>query len=90
MYLYSLSLSLSLLFSSFLNNVAHEEGAVLSLRFPIKFNGRTVFKNNMGGGVVVLQSRMDVSGWVWFEGNTADQGGALMLREESVVSYVHS
>ncbi len=66
--------------------MAHEEGAVMSLRFPIKFDGRTVFKNNIGGGVAILQSRMDVGGWVWFEGNRAEQGGALVLRDQSVVS----
>ncbi len=69
-----------------MNNKANEQGAVLSLRFPVKFTGKTVFKFNNGGGVVILQTRMDVGGWVWFEGNRAEEGGALMLREQSVVS----
>lgn len=58
----------------------------MSLRFPFKFDGTTVIKNNMGGGVAVLQSRMDVGGSIRFEGNTANLGGALMLRDQSVVS----
>ena len=72
--------------SSFLQNSANEEGAVRSLRFPIAFYGNTIFKDNLGGGVAVLQSRMDISGTVWFEGNSALDGGAVALRDQSVVS----
>lgn len=73
-------------FSSFLSNLASEnQSAIWSFRYPISFRGTNIIKNNTGSGIALLQSIMEAKGSIWFEGNIAVEGGAIALRDQSVV-----
>ena len=75
-------------FSTFTQNNAADAGAVLAYRFPMRFNGTNLFMENTGGGVALLQARMDITGSIWFENNTALKGGAIKMQEQSVVGCI--
>ena len=72
----------------FFGNKATRQGAVLSFRFPISLSGTNVFKSNEGGGISLMQSRVDVGGTVLFLENTAVAGGALALEDQCLVIVI--
>ena len=94
----SLSLSLSLSVSHFENNTSEElstngssdTSAVASFRFPTIFEGTNIFINNTGGGIMLLNTRMQASGVMLFEGNSAVFGGGIMMDDRCLVSVYHS
>lgn len=74
--------------SNFIGNKAEKQGAVLSFRYPISLSGINVFKRNEGGGVSLMQSRVDVSGTAYFIENSALSGGGLALEDQCLV-YIY-
>ena len=61
---------------------------MLSFRFPISLSGTNVFESNEGGGISLMQSRVDVGGTVLFLENTAVAGGALALEDQCLVIVI--
>lgn len=54
-------------------------------RFQVELVGNVTFSDNNGGAVVLFQTRMNITGNVVFEGNSATMGGAVTLQDESFV-----
>ena len=52
------------------------------------FNGTNLFTNNIGGGVVVSESRVNVKGNLSFKGNVAVNGGGLAMFGRCLVSVL--
>lgn len=71
--------------SVFSGNNASRQGAILSFRFPILLNGTNEFRRNEGGGISLVQSRVDVGGTVLFIENSAVTGGGLALEDQCLV-----
>lgn len=62
-------------------------GAVSVLRFPLTFSGRNVFRDNIGGGLVVNHARINIRGHIEFYNHSgAVFGGALRLGELTLVN----
>lgn len=59
--------------------------ALLSLRYPIVLQGTNIFEDNEGGAITLTQSYMRTSGSIRFEGNTAENGGAITMLDQSTV-----
>ena len=57
----------------------------MSFRFPISLSGTNVFKRNTGGGISLMQSRVDVGGAVHFIKNSAVVGGGMALEDQCLV-----
>ena len=72
-------------YSTFTANKAQRQGAILSFRFPISLAGTNVFERNEGGGISLMQSRVDVGGTVHFIENSATNGGGLGLEDQCLV-----
>ena len=74
-------------FSNFIGNKdkSLRRSAIMSFRFPISLSGTNVFESNEGGGISLMQSRVDVGGTVLFLNNTAVAGGGLVLEDDSLV-----
>lgn len=77
-----------MLFSRFIDNEA-DAGALLSLRHPINLRDSNVFQGNMGGAVTLFQTRMHASGQIQFENNTASNGGAIQILDQSIVCQAY-
>ena len=79
-----------ILFSRFVDNKVGTDGtgALLTLRHPITLKGSNIFQGNMGGALSLFQARMDVSGQVLFENNTALNGGGMLMFDQSIVCQV--
>lgn len=71
--------------STFAGNRAITQSTVLAFRFPVTFEGRTVFTDNVGGCISLLQSLMDSIGVVLFHNNTANEGGAITIESQGMV-----
>ncbi len=57
----------------------------MSFRFPISLGGSNVFKRNEGGGISLMQSRVDVGGVVHLIDNSAVVGGGMALEDQCLV-----
>lgn len=66
-------------------NKGGTRSALLSLRHPVTMNGDIVFMSNMGGAITLLQTQLDISGQILFEGNVAKNGGGITLLDHSIV-----
>lgn len=44
-----------------------------------------LFKENEGGAITLMQSELRIVGSAWFEGNSAYDGGALKMLDQSIV-----
>jgi hypothetical protein len=75
-----------MIISTFFGNKAEREGAVMSFRFPISLSGTNVFRRNEGGGISLMQSRVDVDGAVHFIENSAVVGGGMALEDQCLVT----
>ena len=62
-----------------------QQSAVVSFRFPISLSGTNVFRKNEGGGISLMQSRVDVGGTVHFIENSAVVGGGMALEDQCLV-----
>ena len=87
-----LFLSLLFSFSLFQNNTslqsAQDTSAVAAFRFPTTFSGNNTFISNRGGGITLLNTRMQASGTLLFEKNVAVFGGGVAMDDRCLVSYV--
>ena len=70
--------------STFFGN-KKEQSAIVSFRFPISLSGTNVFRRNEGGGISLMQSRVDLSGTVHFIENSAVVGGGMALEDQCLV-----
>ena len=64
------------------------QSALLGFRFPLTLKGSTMFSDNQGGALSLLQTRIDAMGDILFEGNRATEGAAIVMEEQSLVSIV--
>ena len=66
-------------------------GAVVGIRFPVRFNGVNVFQSNFGGGINMNHARVTVQGHMKFCNHSQSGfGGAVRLGELTLVrvSYI--
>ena len=71
------------------NEFHHDPGGALSsFRYPIKFSGHTKFCHNIGGGLSVLNTKIDVekNAQVLFQENKGIFGGGIQMEERCRVS----
>ena len=63
-------------------------GALSSFRYPIKLSGHTKFLRNIGGGLSVINTEIDVeqNAQVLFQENAAIFGGGIQMEERCRVS----
>ena len=98
-----LSLSFSSLCSTFINNTVTQsealpdllntndlvvEAAVSSFRFPLRFSGRNVFDGNLGGGVSLVNTvvNIDSDSELVFMNNNATFGAGIQMEDRCLVS----
>ena len=56
---------------------------------PIELKGNTKFFNNIGGGITIVERRIDIHDTIEFENNCSPyDGGGISLEDESFVSDV--
>ena len=67
-----------------------QQSAIVSFRFPISLSGINVFTRNEGGGISLMQSRVDVGGAVHFIENSALVGGGMALEDQCLVMVNYS
>lgn len=76
--------------SEFRDNVGIEgsgdTASITAYRVLVSFYGHTSFIKNVGGGVSLLSSRMDVQGNVTFHRNTAVFGAGVAMSGRSLVN----
>ena len=84
------SLPPSLCCSVFENNTSLEgnqdTSAIAAFRFPTVFSGYNNFTGNVGGGITLLNTRMEVNGSLWFQANRAVFGAGLAMDDRCLVS----
>ena len=63
-------------------------GALSSFRYPIKLSGHTKFLRNIGGGLSVINTEIDVeqNAQVLFQENAAIFGGGIQMEERCRMS----
>ena len=64
---------------------AHDTSAVAAFRFPTTFKGNNTFIGNIGGGITLLNTRMQASGTMLFEKNVAVFGGGIAMDDRCLV-----
>ena len=73
-----------------MNNTSLDENedtsAIAAFRFPTIFSGSNSFVGNIGGGITLLNTRMEASGSLWFEANRAVFGGGIAMDDRCLVS----
>ena len=81
-----------ILYSTFLDNTSDKRDipAVTAYRVLIEVDGYNAFNRNIGGGVTLLNSRIDVKGHIDFYNNTAVFGGGISLSGRCLVILVIS
>ncbi len=78
------------LYSLFQNNTStagKDTSAVAAFRFPTEFTDTNTFTNNVGGGIMLLNTRMLAKGTLLFDSNTAMFGGGIMMDDRCLVCY---
>ena len=92
--MYSYWLCVSFSFSSpfpslFRNNTSlqssQDTSAVAAFRFPTTFTGTNSFISNIGGGITLLNTRMQASGNMMFDSNRAVFGGGIAMDDRCLV-----
>lgn len=76
--------------SSFLNNTSETKdiSALTTYRVLVEADGYNAFNWNVGGGVTLLNSRIDVKGHIDFYNNTAVFGGGFALSGRCLVRVI--
>ena len=81
-----------LIYSIFDNNYSDEANgdtsALAAFRFPVTFRGVNNFTNNVGGGITLLNTRMDAHNAMNFINNTAVFGGGIAMDDRCLVGYL--
>ena len=65
-----------------------DTSALAAFRFPVTFRGINNFTNNYGGGITLLNTRMDAFDEMNFINNTAVFGGGIAMDDRCLVSCV--
>ena len=60
--------------------------ALLVFRFPIEFRGYNHFVDNVGGGIILLNAQMNVSGELLLLNNKAMFGAGIAMDDTCLVS----
>lgn len=79
--------------STFEDNFSVDEtngdtSALAAFRFPVTFRGVNNFTNNIGGGITLLNTRMDAYDEMNFISNTAVFGGGIAMDDRCLVRYL--
>ena len=87
------------IFSTFLGNIyegsagfltsngqSDHSSALLAYRFPVELSGFNYFGHNLGGGIILINSRMCIFGEMLVERNVAMFGGGISLDDSCLVS----
>ena len=64
--------------------------AVSGYRIVANFNGTNTFTDNIGGGIVLSESRLNVQGTLILSGNVAVNGGGLAMFGRCLVRHTHT
>lgn len=64
-----------------------DTSALAAFRFPVTFTGVNNFTNNSGGGITLLNTKMDAHGEMNFINNSAVFGGGIAMDDRCLVSY---
>ena len=80
-------------FSIFTNNTSidlknQDTSAIAAFRFPTEFTGENLFIGNIGGGIMLLNTRMSAEGTMLFDSNVAVFGGGIMMDDRCLVGIV--
>ena len=68
-------------------DVNGDTSALAAFRFPVTFRGVNNFTNNIGGGITLLNTRMDAYDCMNFINNTAVFGGGIAMDDRCLVGY---
>ena len=63
-----------------------DTSAIAAFRFPTVFKGYNYFIRNIGGGITLLNTRMEASGKLLFDSNRAVFGGGIAMDDRCLVS----
>ena len=78
--------------SEFVNNTSLEDNedtsAVAAFRFPTVFWGRNYFIRNRGGGITLLNTRMQANGTLLFDSNVAVFGAGIAMDDRCLVNLL--
>ena len=77
-------------FGSNMATINQDLSTITAYRVLLTFRGRTTFYENIGGGVLLLSSRIDIQGDVIFEKNLGVFGAGMAMSGGSVVSLINS
>jgi len=85
--MYSVEIHCFILYSTFLNNTSDSQDipALTAYRVMVEVNGYNAFNGNIGGGITLLNSRINVNGHINFYYNTAVVGGGITLSGRCLV-----
>ena len=79
--------------STFEDNLSLEDNedtsAVAAFRFPTIFKGHNYFLRNRGGGITLLNTRMQASGKLLFDSNVAVFGGGIAMDDRCLVRHTN-
>ena len=73
---------------SSMDNESQSDGdtsALAAFRFPVTFNGTSHFVGNVGGGITLLNTKMDAHGEMLFMNNSAVFGGGIAMDDRCLV-----
>ena len=66
-------------------DVNGDTSALAAFRFPVTFRGVNNFTNNLGGGITLLNTRMDAYDSMNFINNAAVFGGGIAMDDRCLV-----
>ena len=71
---------------SLLTNDLVHSSALLAFRFPVTLSGCNHFEENIGGGITLMNARLNVRGELLFLNNLAMFGGGIAMDDSCLVS----
>lgn len=72
--------------SSLTDELVHSS-ALLAFRFPVELSGCNKFDGNIGGGITLMNARLNVRGELLLLNNVAMFGGGIAMDDSCLVSY---
>jgi len=66
-----------------------DTSALAAFRFPVTFNGTNHFVGNIGGGITLLNTKMDAHGEMLFMDNSAVFGGGIAMDDRCLVCVLY-
>ena len=68
------------------DQLSEYNGALLAFHFPLNLRGSNSFVGNIGGGIVLLATRINLMGNLLLKGNEAINGGGISMDDTCLVS----